>query len=228
MNKANCGEKYGITQYARAHSYELAGKTLMYTDDTGNNYVLEFIDKTTVNYTKNDVSEMSQYEAQKINASVFLVSFGLVFRAAVIDIKNGIAVFTNDVAGEFVFCKASNCTGNLPTETEDMTGTFVKWVFGYNRYLLNTYLEDKKCKCVWSPREDRPRTIPATYIKVGEGLYLVELNSTSPFYTDFTQGFSRMLMLQDYDRMSFIGAFHSPATNETIMVSGYGLDPLAN
>ena len=106
-----------------------------------------------------------------------------------------------------------------------MAGTYVRWVFGCDRFLLNEYLEDGQCRCIWSPRTEKERTVKATYIHIKDGIYRVELNGTSPFHTDFPQGASRMVFLQDYDKMIFAGCLNSPVTNENTMVAGYGLAP---
>lgn len=225
MYKSNNGNHYGFTQYARPHSFELVGKKLAFVSEDNTKYSFDFIDKTTVNYEHSGNDELSQYEAVKISADIFFISFGLKFRAMVYDSSTGLAAITCESPGEYVFCRAEGSANPLYARTEDMTGTAVRWVFGCDRYLLHEYLADGKCRCTWSPRTERTRLIPATYIHIKDGVYFVELNSTSPFNTDFPQDASRIVMLQDYDGMLFVGAANAPIRNDTVMVAGYGLAP---
>ena len=224
MNKTHDGKNYGIAQYVRPHSFELAGKSFTFYAEDGRKFGFDFVDKRAVNYTEDGVTELSQYEAVKLTKDIFLVQFGIKFKAAVIDIAEKRAAVTAAV-GEYVFLKGENADGAFYGYTDDMTGTKVRWIFGCDRFLLNEYLEDGKCRITWSPRTERERTVRASYIHIKDGVYLVELNGTSPFYTDFPQGFSRMVLLQDYDKMSFVGTLNSPVTNERVLVSGYGLAP---
>ncbi|MBQ4040643.1 MAG: MoaF N-terminal domain-containing protein [Oscillospiraceae bacterium] len=224
MNRTHDGKNYGISQYARPKSFELAGKTLRFEDAAGNKFEFEFLDKHTLNFTADEKAELSQYEAVKLTADVFFVSFGIKFKAAVIDVSAGLAAVSG-AAGEYIFLRKENSAAEFYDYTDNMIGTYVRWVFGCDRFLLNEYLEDGKCSCVWSPRTERKRIIKASYIHIKDGIYLVELNGTSPFYTDIPQGMSRMVLLQNYDQMTFVGCLNSPVTNESITVGGYGLAP---
>jgi len=225
MNLSNRAEQLGAAQYRRPLNYDLAGKTLTLTAPDGEQAELFFRDRTTVVATVEGEKEISQYEVTKLDPETYFVSYGLTFRAAVLELEMGIAALSGKEPGTYSFFHIGDSAAELPQLTDEMTGTYVRWVFGCERYMLHEYNGDGTCRCIWSPRTDRARMVPATYIKVKQGVYLVELNRTSPFYTDFPQGFSRVVMLQDYERVSFVGAMDSPATNVTVSVSGYGLDP---
>lgn len=224
MNQTNNGAKYGITQYAHPHAFEFAGRTLSFHDEKGNDYVLEFLDTHTLRYRAPGINELSQYEAVKLDAVTYLISFGLVFRAVVLDMETGCAAFTKEEKGEYVFCYG-NVSEQKFSYTDEMTGTKVRWVYGCDRSMLNEHIGEGKCRCAWSPRQDIMRTVPVTEIKLKHGFYLVEINSTFPRNTDFPSSFTRTLMVQNYDKMEFVGCMYSPTTNQTIMTGGYGLAP---
>ena len=150
MNRTHDGKNYGISQYARPKSFELAGKLFSFEDVAGNKATLEFRDKSYIVYNGDGKSEMSPYEAVKLTSDVFFVRFGIKFKAAIIDVSKGLAALSAD-AGEYVFLREENSDGEFYNYTENMAGTYVRWVFGCDRFLLNEYLEDGQCRCIWSP-----------------------------------------------------------------------------
>ena len=224
MNKTNDGSRYGLTQYRWPLDYELAGRTFALSSGRGTIHLAfqdrEFADCDGV---------LSQYQALKLDADTHFAVFGETLAVAVLDLKNGTAALRPDGADAWRFCRIEGLgpdgAAALPARTGEMTGTHVKWCFGAGRYVEHKYQSDSECRCVWSPRTDRPRTWPAEYIKLGEGKYLVEINGTSPFRTDMPQSFSRMILAQDYDRLLTVGCVYSPVLNEFRMVSGYALEP---
>ena len=106
-----------------------------------------------------------------------------------------------------------------------MTGTHVRWYFGNDRYIEQEYTESGKCRCVWSPRAERARTRSAVCVKIAEGKYLAEINGASPFRTDMPQGFSKLILLQDYEKLLAVGCIYSPVLNEFRLISGYAMKP---
>ena len=225
MNQTNNGEKYGVLQYAHPHAYELAGRTLTFADGQGSAYTLAFTDTHTVRFTAPGVNELSQYEAEKLDESTYLVAFGLVFRAAVIDTASGCAAFTGEAKGEYVLCRTAEAAEQKFALTDEMTGTYVRWVYGCDRSIVNEHIGGGKCRCAWSPRQEIVRTVPVTEIRLKDSFYLVELNSSFPRGVDFPSSYTRNLMVQNYDKMEFVGCMYSPTTNQTLMTGGYGLDP---
>ena len=224
MNKTHDGKNYGISQYAKPKCFELAGKKLCFKDAFGTDYKFDFLDKTSLEYTATGATELSQYEAVKLTPDIYLIVFGLRFNALVVDAAENLAAVTDSV-GEYIFLRGENSDAEFYDYTEEMTDTYVRWVFGCDRFMINQYLGDRRCACTWSRRTDRERIIKSTHVRIKDGIYLVELNGTSPFYTDFPQGASRMVFLQNYDQMTFVGCLNSPVTNEHTMVAGYGLAP---
>ena len=225
MNLTNNGAHYGATQYLWPRDYELSGKQLVLTGDKS--LTLTFRDKEFVEEQRGNESIVSQYEALKVTDYIHLVIFGERLNAAVLDLEHSTAAVSTGEDGiyDFYSINSQASSGALPQYTDDMAGTHAKWFFGCDRYLENTYLADGKCECIWSPRTDRKRVVPAQYIRITDAVYLVELNSTSPFRTDFPQGYSKIIMLQDYERQLMVGCLYSPSINDFLMVSGYALRP---
>ncbi len=226
MNKTNTGKHYGFTQYCYPKDFELSGRKITLVSGNGS-CTLNFIDRSFIEYTDESGDTLSQYEALKLDDDTHMVFFGEYITAAVLDFENGHAVISDSHGREYAFCKIQGCTeaGEMPGYTKDMAGTHVRWYFGYERYLENTYNDDSTCKCIWSPRTEKFRNIPAKYIYVKDGVYLCQLDSTSPFRTDIPQGFSKIIMLQDYEHLETVGCIYSPVLNEWRMISGYAMPP---
>ena len=225
MNMTNDGKGYGLTQYRWPLDYELAGRTL--TLRAGERaYQLAFQDKEFVDCG----GVLSQYQALKLDGDTHFAVFGETLAAAVLDLARGTAALKPDGAADWVFCRIDGFdegdgTAPLPALTGEMAGTHGKWVFGCERFIELEYLPEGRCRCVWSPRTDRARTWPAQCVKLGEGRYLAEIDGTSPFRTDMPQGFSKLILVQDYDRLLAVGCIYSPTLNEFQMISGYGMEP---
>lgn len=225
MNKTNNGSHYGFTQYCYPHDYELSRKAFVLRSPSGT-YTLEFSDESFINYSDSNGTVLSQYEALKLDDNTHIAFFGEHITTVVFDFKNGLATISKNADGEYDFCTIDgfkNDSGALHGYTDEMTGTYVKWFFGCDRYIENLYKKDGTCKCVWSPRTDKPRTIPAAYIRIMDGIYLCELNCTSPFRADIPQGFSKIVMLQCYKHLLTVGCIYSPTLNEFRLVSGYAM-----
>ena len=224
MNLTNDGSRYGLTQYRWPLDYELAGSSFTLSAGRGTIHLAfqdrEFVDCDGV---------LSQYQALKLDADTHFAVFGETLAVAVLDLRNGVAALRPDGRDGWRFCRIKGPdrghTASLPALTDEMTGTHVKWVFGAGRYVEHKYQSSSECRCVWSPRTDRPRTLPAAFIKLGDGKYLAEIDGTSPFRTDMPQSFSKLILAQDYDRLLTVGCIYSPVLNEFRMVSGYAMEP---
>lgn len=222
MNMTNDGSRYGFTQYRWPLDFELAGQTMTLCSDTAE-YRLHFQDREFIECD----GVLSQYEALKLSDDTHVVFFGETITTAVLCLKSGTAVISTGGDGAYDFCRIAGADASdaLPAYTDEMTDTHVRWYFGNGRYLEHRYLEAGKCESVWSPRTDRVRTIPACYIKLSEAVYLVELNHTPPFRTDMPQGFSKTVLVQDFDRLLTVGCIYSPLLNEFRLISGYAMEP---
>jgi len=222
MNKTHDGSNYGMTQYRWALDFELAGRTIVLRSASAA-YELKFQDKEFIECG----GVLSQYEALKLDDDLHVVFFGETITTAVLDLARGTAVISTGAAGEYDFCRVEGFDGGaeLPGYTEEMEGTHVRWYLGCERYMEHEYLAEGKCRCAWTPRVDRPRIAPATYIRLSEGRYLVELNRCSPLHTDMPQGFSKVVLVQDWQHMLTVGCIYSPVLNEFRLVSGYAMEP---
>ena len=222
MNMTNDGSHYGFTQYRWPLDYELAGQVLRLYSGTAE-YQLCFQDREFIECN----GVLSQYEALKLGDDTHVVFFGETITTAVLCLKSGTAVISAGVDGAYDFCRimGTDADSPLPAYTDEMTDTHVRWYFGNDRYLEHRYLADGKCESIWSPRTDRLRTIPACYIRLSEAMYLVELNHTAPFRTDMPQGFSKTVLVQDYNRLLTVGCIYNPLLNEFRLISGYAMEP---
>ena len=222
MNKTHDGSNYGMTQYRWALDFELAGRAFVLRAENAV-YELAFQDKEFIECN----GVLSQYEALKLDADLHVVFFGETVTAAVLDLARGTAVISAAEPGKYDFCRIDgiDTTVELPAYTDEMTGTHVRWYFGCERFMEHEYLADGKCRCVWSPRTDRPRLAPASYVRLSDSKYLVELNRCSPLHTDMPQGFSRIILVQDWQRLLTVGCIYSPVLNEFRLVSGYAMEP---
>ncbi len=222
MNKTHDGKNYGMTQYRWALDYELAGRSFTLRSENAV-YQLGFQDREFIECG----GVLSQYEALKLDSDLHVVFFGETITAAVLDLASGTAVISTDEKGQYDFCRVDGFDADvpLPAYTDEMSGTEVRWYFGCGRFMEHSYLTDGMCRCVWSPRTDRPRNLPATYIKLSEGKYLVELNRCSPLHSDMPQGFSRIILVQDWMHLLTVGSIYNPRINEFRLVSGYAMPP---
>lgn len=223
MNKTHDGTNYGMTQYRWPLDFELAGRAFTLRSDKAV-YELAFQDREFVELG----GVLSQYEALKLDADLHAVFFGETITTAVLDLAAGVAAISTGEAGQYDFCRIDGFGSGdaaLPAYTDEMTDTHVRWYFGCERYMEHEYLADGKCRCVWSPRTDRPRVAPAAYVKLAEGKYLVELNRCSPLHTDMPQGFSKIVLVQDWVHLLTVGCIYSPVLNEFRLVSGYAMEP---
>ena len=221
MNMTNDGRDYGITQYRWPLDFELAGRALTLRSEE-KTYCLRFQDREFIDCD----GTLSQYEAIKLDADLHVVFFGETLAAAALDLARGTAAIRIGAEGPWDFCRVEGFgdgAAELPSYTDEMAGTHVRWCFGCERYMEHDYLPGGRCRSVWSPRADRVREVNAQYIRLSEGKYLVELDRTPPYRTDTPQGFSKVLLAQDWARLLTVGCIYSPTLNEFRLVSGYAM-----
>ena len=219
-NLANCGEKYGISQYRFPHNYELAGRD--FTITAGNKeYKLGFRCKDGVLFEGKEYA----YECLKLELNTYFICFGL--NAAVADLEQCLitlilgdeyihgTIAYSDQKGKYAGADAIHGgAGN------DMVGTNVAWILGCDRFTVQDFHEAGKCRVAWSPREKEPYEQPCKATKIKGPIYLVDIKGRvhqgvcAPFFT------SRVIMLQDYDRMMTVGCVMGKGF-DPIMISGY-------
>ena len=139
MNKTHDGKNYGMTQYCWPHDFELAGRTITLRSDA-HSYVLRFQDREFIECG----GVLSQYEALKLDSDLHVVFFGETITTAVLDLAGGTAVISIGESGQYDFCRVDGFDGSaeLPSYTDEMTGTHVRWYFGCERYMEHEYLPD--------------------------------------------------------------------------------------
>lgn len=212
MNKTNDGGKYGFTQYRFPHNYDLDGCmfTLFSSEDSLN---IEFISKTIVSINGTKYT----YENMKIEKDIYFVLAGnLVF---VLDNaeKNALLIKGN----EYIFYSETK-EKNTWSLTDNMAGTGVKWVFGFNRYVNHIYYNDK-CKVQWVGVGNEFEEYASKFIYLRDGFYLVDITAPIPEKNGLPKESYRIIMLQDYERVVFTGCVFG--REETAAVSGYGKFP---
>ncbi|MBQ1400045.1 MAG: hypothetical protein IIY83_05935 [Lachnospiraceae bacterium] len=228
MNKTNNGSRYGMTQYCSPRDLEFAGKTLTLTGE-GGPVTLTFHDEKFLTCAAGGEELYSSYEALKAADGAHLVFFGTKdLKVAVIDEVNASAALSLGEPGSYIFLKiegAAAAGAETPGFTDEMTDTHIRWIPAFEKYLELRFTAPDACEISFSPRKDRPRAAQAACIRIREGLYLTEVNRTSPMWSDMPQGYSRIVLLQDYKRLLFAGGIYSPVLNDLKLLSGYGADP---
>jgi hypothetical protein len=219
-NLANCAEKHGIGQYRFAHNYELAGMnyTVVAKDKE---YKLSFKCKKNLVFEGKEYS----YECLKLELNTYFTRFGL--NVAVVDLEQRLVtlILGNEYIHGAIGCpdpkrgrdasQAGHCYAG-----DDMVGTNVAWILGCGRFTTQDFYEAGKCRTAWSPRENEPCEHPCRATKVKGPIYLVDIpgrvhkDVCAPFFT------TRVLMLQDYDRMMAVGCVMGDGL-DPIMISGY-------
>jgi hypothetical protein len=219
-NLANCGEKYGISQYRFAHNYELAGKNF-------NIRAEDKVFKLAFKCKKNVVFEGKEftYECLKLELNTYFVCFGL--NVAVVDLEQCLATLI--LGDEYIYgaigCPdqklKSDCSQDIHGSAgDDMVGTHVAWVLGCGRFTAQDFCEAGKCRVAWSPRENEPYEQPCKATKIKGPIYLVDIKGRvhqgvcAPFFTN------RVIMLQDYDHMMTVGCVMGQGF-DPILISGY-------
>lgn len=219
-NLANRGEKYGISQYRFAHSYELEGGD--FTISAGDKkYKLAFKSKKNVVFEDKEYA----YECLKLELSTYFVCFGL--NVAVVDLEQRLitlilgdeyihgAIGWPDQKGE----SGSSQVGH-GSAGDDMVGTNVAWILGCGRFTTQDFFEAGSCRVAWSPRENEPYEQPCKATRIKRPIYLVDIRGRvhqgvcAPFFTN------RVIMLQDYDHMMTVGCIMGKGF-DPIMISGY-------
>ena len=227
MNMTNDGARYGFTQYCYPKDFELSGRS--FTLRSGEKaWQLDFIDDGFIE-SCDGVAEkiLSRYEALKLDDTTHIAFFGEYITVAVLDLAAGCAVISDEKGKTYDFCTIEGRYegAEMPSYTDEMAGTRVRWFFGCERYLENEYHADGTCTCIWSPRTNKPRRAPARYIRLKDTTYLCQVDAVSPFRTDIPQGYSKIVMLQDYDRLQTVGCVYSPVLNDWKLISGYAMPP---
>ncbi len=235
-NLANDAKQYGIGEYRFAHNYEFAGKTFKICAD-GKEYTLHFCCEHGLEFN----GEKTEWECEKLEKTMYFVRFGA--NCAAIDLENGLATLVLDGEEKPVL---GVIDGYEPKEkqaicTDDMVGTFVRWVFGVNRYVNHDYCAPGKIRSAWARHtvhigggrsfRDGWQPTDADYVeedavevKLGGAYYLVIVDAKMPEGEGYVApaDVKKLVLLEDYDRCMTVGcAFGSEGG--PIMMAGYAM-----
>jgi len=227
MSLATRGLRHGIGQYRYPHSYQLEGSVFTLTVEGGARVELAFLDRSRMTRTDADGgAELSVYECLPVAADVYFVSFEVGNRFAVLDLAAGRAVLIDADAGSHLIGMIEGfggaAAGETPADDADMSGTTVAWVLGDGKEVRQRFLAPGTVQQSWSPRHDRAHDCAAIEIPLGRGLYVVDVRGFAGPRLDVPQGLGRLILVQDYERMTAVGAVLSTVFNERVLLSGYG------
>ena len=222
MNMANDGAKYGVDQYRFAHNYDLKSKSFTVTADDVK-YTLTIMDRKKLMFGSTKGEESFDYECLKIEADTYFILFGS--NVAVIELARGMATL---ILQEGYIFGAVDIPGrmalvNFHSLSEDVVGTAVRWVLGCDKYVNHIYLSKDNCRAAWSPEGEIFSDYAAKYVKIKDGIYLVDVTGPIPDSAHAPSGSNRMIALQDYDHMMFVGCIFRGES--PMMISGYGEFP---
>ena len=221
MNYANDGSKYGVDQYRFARNYDLKDKSYTISAD-GAKYALSFVGKEKASFDDGKAKRDSDYECLKIEADTYFIRFGDEFAvfdmaagAATLALKDGYVFGAIDVPG--------GASGAAQRFTDEMDGTGVRWMLGCYKFTDNIYLGGGKAKAAWAPKESEFNDYDAKYVKIKQGIYLVDVTGATPSGACAPEGCDRVITLQDYEHMMMVGCANSKSG--PMMISGYGEFP---
>ena len=222
MNFANDGSKYGVAQYRFARNYDLKNKSLV-IDAGGGKYALSFKGKDKLSFDAGKGETVCDYECLKIEAETYFLRFGENYAA--LDLEAGAATLA--LAEGYVFGTVSDggsaALGALHGFTDEMIGTGVRWMLGCYKFTDHIYIGADKAKASWSPIEKDFREYDAKYVKIKEGIFLVDVTGAVPEGACAPEGCNRVTMLQDYEHTILVGCVTSKSG--PVMISGYGEYP---
>jgi len=222
MHLANDGAQYGAGQYRFARNYELKGRAFVITSPD-KRFTLSFIGLDKAVFDRGNGGESLDYECLKIEKDTYFLRFGT--NAAVLELAQGLA--TVILPESYVFGvieqPGQTAAGHVHGYTDEMTGTAVRWILGVGSFTDHVYINDGECNASWSPKESAFALYPAKYVKIKEGLYLVDVTGPVPAGVCAPQGCRRVLVLQDYEHMMLVGCLF--CDDGMLMISGYGEFP---
>ena len=218
MNFANDGAKYGIDQYRFARNYDFKDKSFTITAGS-DKYTLKFIGRDKVSFDSGKAKQDSDCECLKIEADTYFVRFGASF--AVLEMSAGAATLV--LPEGYVFGVIDGASGALHSFTDEMVGTGVRWMLGCYKFADHIYLGSNKCKAAWSPKEGDFKDYDAKYVKIKEGIFLVDITGNTPAGVCAPDGCDRVIMLEDFEHAMLVGCATSKAG--AMMISGYGEFP---
>lgn len=223
MTLSALGLKYGIGQYRYPHSFQLTGAAVSGRTEEGRSVRLEFLDRTRLVIDRGDGEPVvSVYECLPVARGVFFVSLEIGALFAVIDLEAGQLVLI-DVDAETHLTASLDGSATVPVRVSDeMAGTAVAWVVGDGKEVRQRFRPDGRVHQGWSPRFDRSHECEVTAFDLGRGLFVVDVAGFAGPGLHVPQGLGRLVMVQDYARMTAVGAVVATTFNDRVLLGAYG------
>ncbi|MDR0469472.1 MAG: hypothetical protein LBH09_05810 [Peptococcaceae bacterium] len=222
MNYANDGAKYGVDQYRFAHNYDLIDQQLV-INSCDKKYTFSFTSRDKLTFDSGAGEQIFDCECLKIEADTYFVRFGA--DLAVFDISQGLATLA--LSGGYVFGAVEIPDRGTPDAshhfTDEMTGTGVRWVLGCAKYTDRIYISADQCRAAWAPESEVFSAYQAKYVKIKDGIYLVDVTGPVPDGACAPAGCDRIIALEDYEHMLLAGCVFSKSG--AMMIGGYGEFP---
>ena len=228
MDLMNENRKIAIDQFSFPLSTELAGREVSIVAPK-KKYTLRFEDAELVSFSETGTVSC---KCTKMADSVFFVVLGREAQVAVLDLKERLATLILPEVG-YVHGAVEQEWKALPEErhreTDELVGTGLRWNFGSEVFSKQVYYSVDRCRMTWSPENYRFDNFPARYTRIRDRLYLVDVNARIPAGTYVPRGYDRFICLQDYKKLTFVGAAFSVEDAPPLLLGGYGqpeeLDP---
>ena len=222
MNFANDGSKYGIDQYRFARNYDLKDKSFDISSESGK-YTLAFVGRDKVAFDDGKAKREYDCECLKIEAETYFIRFGADFAVLEMDACAATLILPQGYVFGTIEGAGSMPSGALHGFTDEMVGTGVRWMLGCYKYADHIYLGSGKCRVAWSPKENDFKEYDAKYVKIKEGIYLVDIAGAAPGGLCAPEGCDRVIMLEDFEHTMLVGCVNCKSGN--MMISGYGEFP---
>ncbi len=228
MDNQGVNRKVSIDQYCFPPCSELAGRELTVVAQK-KNYMLKFEDEALLTFSETGTIN---YRCLKIANGLYFAALGNEPRIAVLDLKERLATLVLPEVG-YVHGAIEQEWKALPetrhSETDELVGVGLKWRFSSEVISKQVYFSIERCRMTWSPENYRFDNFPARYTKIRDRLYLVDVSARIPAGTYVPLGYDRFFLLQDHEKLIFVGAAFSVLDAKPLMLSGFGetveLDP---
>lgn len=206
--------KKSINQYCPPRCYELAGQTLRFVVDTGEEtgaYTLQITGKTQLEWSKGDGAPKAEtYECRKSDDDTYLLTYNIDGKEPrenhtwVIDLENELVTFLRCVMGEnplwpylieshFGFGYIA-VAGQAHTDlrrhgfTNDVTGTCVRWTYGHNMSTVHVYHDPHWYRIGYPKSRTDTKDLPDATRRIRELMKEMPSSDEPAFYVRIKEG----------------------------------------
>ena len=203
-----------IRQYCPPRCFELAGQTLRFVVDTGEEcgtYVLRFTGKDTLEWSKEDGAPKAEtYECRKSDDDTYLLSYNIADKLPrenhtwVIDMENELVTFLRCSMGEnplYSYMVDSHfgfgyiaVEGKEHTDirrhgfTNDCTGTAVRWTYGCATSTVHVYYDPHWYRIGYGSNRIPTDQLPEGMRKIREMMEEMPSSDEQAFYVRIKEG----------------------------------------